>query len=152
MCLRNFPSQVVERHNKPEVEMRESKELCLNSLKICRTEQEKCLIEPSVNSVRISIGIKQSDDIEELLTHKFARFLEQRAEQFIILRRKPLEGYDLSFLVTHEHLEEMWKHKLIAFIIRFMEEIDREINGMKIAVNTRARVVAQEYMKAFKPL
>mmetsp|Transcript_18128 Transcript_18128/g.14669 ORF Transcript_18128/g.14669 Transcript_18128/m.14669 type:complete len:121 (-) Transcript_18128:131-493(-) len=97
MCLRNFPSQVVERHNKPEVEMRESKELCLNSLKICRTEQEKCLIEPSVNSVRISIGIKQSDDIEELLTHKFARFLEQRAEQFIILRRKPLEGYDLSF-------------------------------------------------------
>jgi len=54
--------------------------------------------------------------------------------------------------VTHEHLEEMWKHKLIAFIIRFMEEIDREINGMKIAVNTRARVVAQEYMKAFKPL
>jgi len=92
MCLRNFPSQVVERHNKPEVEMRESKELCLNSLKICRTEQEKCLIEPSVNSVRISIGIKQSDDIEELLTHKFARFLEQRAEQFIILRRKPLEG------------------------------------------------------------
>jgi len=150
MCLRNFPSQLVERHNKAEIEVKESKELSLNPIKICRTEMEKCLIEPSINSVRISIAIKQSDDIESLLTHKFARFLEQRAEQFIILRRKPIsDEYDLSFLVTHSHLEEMWKHKLVAFIIRFMEEIDREINGMKIAVNTRARVVAQEYMKAF---
>ena len=64
----------------------------------------------------------------------------------------------------------MWKHKLIDFIIQvkdhittlikvsilkyfthiqFMEDIDREISGMKIAINTRARVVAAEYMKQF---
>ena len=30
-----------------------------------------------------------------------------------------------------------------------MEEIDKEISGMKIAINARARVVATEYMKAF---
>ena len=30
LCLRNFPSQIVERHNKPEVEVRGSKELLLN--------------------------------------------------------------------------------------------------------------------------
>jgi actin related protein 2/3 complex subunit 4 len=44
----------------------------------------------------------------------------------------------------------MWKHKLIDFIIHFMEEVDKEISGMKIAINARARIVAQCYMKEFK--
>ena len=58
MCLRNFPSQLVERHNKPEIETRGSKELLLNPIKISRNENEQCLIEPSVNSIRVSICIK----------------------------------------------------------------------------------------------
>ncbi len=41
----------------------------------------------------------------------------------------------------------MWKHKLIDFIIQFMEDIDKEISGMKISINARARLVANEYMK-----
>lgn len=127
LCLRNFPSQVVERHNKPEVELRYvvvavvcflcavscgrtecltvslslihiggtaislSKELLLNPILICRNENEKCLIEPSVNSTRVSICIKKADEIETILAHKFNRFLMQRAEQFIIMRRVPVE-------------------------------------------------------------
>jgi len=70
LCLRNFPSQVVERHNKPEVEVGSSKELLLNKLVIARTATESCLIEPSINSVRVSIRIKQSDEIEDILCHK----------------------------------------------------------------------------------
>lgn len=49
------------------------------------------LIEPSVNSVRVSIRIKQADEVENILVHKFTRFLEQRAENFFILRRKPIK-------------------------------------------------------------
>jgi actin related protein 2/3 complex subunit 4 len=41
----------------------------------------------------------------------------------------------------------MWKHKLVDFIVQFMEDIDKEISGMKIAINARARVIASEYMK-----
>lgn len=41
MCLDNFNSQVVERHNKPEVEVRTSKELLLNPVVISRNEKEK---------------------------------------------------------------------------------------------------------------
>ncbi len=41
------------------------------------------------------------------------------------------QGYDISFLITNEHMEEMWKHKLVDFIIHFMEEIDKEISSMK---------------------
>ena len=150
LCLRNFPSQVVERHNKPEVEIQASKELLLRPVRICRNENERCLIETSVNSVRISIAIKQADNIEEILTKMFTKFLTQRAEQFFIMRRNSVKGYDISFLITNTHLEEMWKHKLVDFVIHFMEEIDREINDMKIAVNTRARIVAAEFAKAFR--
>ena len=49
------------------------------------------LIEPSVNSVRLSIKIKQADEIERELCHKFTRFMMQRAENFIVLRRKPVQ-------------------------------------------------------------
>lgn len=50
------------------------------------------MIEPSINSVRISIKIKQADEIEHILVHKFTRFLTQRAEAFFILRRKPVKA------------------------------------------------------------
>jgi actin related protein 2/3 complex subunit 4 len=91
-CIRNFPSQVVERHNKPEVEARLSKEVLLSPVIIARNEQEKCLIEGSINAVRISICIKQSDEIERVLVDRFSRFLAQRAEDFVILRRAPVPG------------------------------------------------------------
>ena len=70
---------------------RQSKELLMNSLLISRTETEKCLIEPSINSVRVSVKIKQADELEKILCHKFTMFLMQRAEQFIIMRRKAVE-------------------------------------------------------------
>ncbi|RDB23080.1 Actin-related protein 2/3 complex subunit 4 [Hypsizygus marmoreus] len=50
--------QIVERHNKPEVEARGSKEVLLNPLTIFRNENERALVEPSVNSIRLSIKIK----------------------------------------------------------------------------------------------
>ena len=68
-----------------------NKELLLNPVTIARTDKERCFIEPSINSVRVSLKIKQADEIEEILCHKFTRFLMQRAEQFIIMRRKAVE-------------------------------------------------------------
>merc|ERR1712130_1039466 len=78
LCLRNFASQAVERHNKPEVEARMNKELLLQPLLISRNQYEKCLIEGSINSVRISLLIKQLDEMDNMLVDKFTRFLCQR--------------------------------------------------------------------------
>ncbi|KAL9941054.1 hypothetical protein V8E36_000542 [Tilletia maclaganii] len=149
MTLENFGSQVVERHNKPEVEARTSREVLLNPLLISRNENERVLIETSVNSIRLSIRIKQADEIERILCHKFTRFLSQRAENFVILRRKPIPGYDISFLITNFHSETMLKHKLVDFIIQFMEEVDKEISEMKLSLNARARIVAESYLGTF---
>ncbi|KAJ1719165.1 Arp complex subunit, partial [Coemansia biformis] len=149
MCLENFASQIVEKHNVPEVEAGSTKEVLLNPLVVSRNENEQVLIESSINSVRISIRIKQADDIERILAHKFTRFLMMRAESFVILRRVPIKGYDISFLVTNFHAEQMYKHKLVDFIIEFMEEVDKEISEMKLSINARARIVAESYLSQF---
>nr|OQO23785.1 Actin-related protein 2/3 complex subunit 4 [Rachicladosporium sp. CCFEE 5018] len=146
LSLSNFASQASERHNVPEIEAQTSPELLLNPLTVSRNAEERVLIEPSVNSVRISIRIKQADEIEHILVHKFTRFLTQRAEAFFILRRKPVPGYDISFLITNFHTEEMLKHKLVDFIIEFMEEVDKEISEMKLFMNARARYVAESFL------
>ncbi|KAI5829505.1 actin-related protein ARPC3 [Schizophyllum commune Tattone D] len=150
LTLENFSSQVVERHNVPEVEAGASKEVLLNPLTISRNENERVLIEPSINSVRLSIKIKQADEIERILCHKFARFMMQRAENFVVLRRKPVQGYDISFLITNTHTETMLKHKIVDFIIQFMEDVDREISEMKLSLNARARIVAESYLTAVR--
>ena len=46
-----------------------------------------------------------------------------------------MQGYDISFLITNFHTEEMLKHKLVDFIIQFMEEVDKEISEMKLFVS-----------------
>ena len=57
------------------------------------------------------------------------------------------QDYDISFLITNHHTEAMYKHKLVDFVITFMEEIDKEISEMKLAVNARARICAEEFLK-----
>jgi actin related protein 2/3 complex subunit 4 len=95
-----------------------SKEVLLTPLTISRNENERVLIEPSINSIRMSIRIKQADEIETILCHKFTRFMMQRAEFFIVLRRKAVPNYDISFLITNTHTETMLKHKIVDFIIQ----------------------------------
>ena len=43
----------------------------------------------------------------------------------------------------------MYKHKLVDFIIQFMEEVDKEVSDLKLAVNARARICASEFLKSF---
>lgn len=68
-----------------------NKELLLQPMVVSRNEKERCMIEGSINSVRISVAIKKSDEMEEILVDKFSRFLAQRAEEFVILRRAPVK-------------------------------------------------------------
>ncbi|CAD6201761.1 GSCOCG00002762001-RA-CDS [Cotesia congregata] len=150
MCMENFQSQIVEKHNKPEIEVGMSKELLLTPVIVSRNDKEKVLIESSINSMRISIAVKQVDEMERILCHKFTRFMMMRAENFMILRRVPVKGYDISFLITNIHVEQMYKHKIIDFVIHFMEEIDREISEMKLSMNARARICAEEFLKRVK--
>lgn len=44
----------------------------------------------------------------------------------------------------------MLKHKLVDFIIQFMEEVDKEISEMKLSLNARARIVAERCVSLLK--
>merc|ERR1711916_8149 len=145
LCLQNFGSQKVERHNKPEVEMQDSKELLMTPVVISRDKGDLV----SSESVLIEASIKQADDLGQMLVRKYVSFLQQRAEHFFVLRRKPVTGYDISFLLTNFHCETMYKHKLVAFIIQFMTEVDSDVKDMKNKINARARVAASKYLQAF---
>eukprot|EP01130_Rhizamoeba_saxonica_P015397 TRINITY_DN689_c0_g1_i1.p1 TRINITY_DN689_c0_g1~~TRINITY_DN689_c0_g1_i1.p1 ORF type:complete len:134 (-),score=23.48 TRINITY_DN689_c0_g1_i1:52-453(-) len=129
---------------------RQHPELLLKPIVISRTEEESVMIEGSINSLRMSVRIRKSDELDKILANRFLRFLSQRAEEFVILRRKPIEGYDISFLVTNFHTEDMFKHKLVDFIIQFLNDIDSEISAMKTSLNGRARVVATEFLMQFR--
>lgn len=76
LCLHNLPGIQPEH---PEVEFPTSPELSLQPLTIHRSPTESCYIEPTINSARISLKIKQTDDLERWLTKKWITLLTQAA-------------------------------------------------------------------------
>jgi actin related protein 2/3 complex subunit 4 len=136
LCLRNFAPQEVERHSKPEIETGASPEVIVRPITLTRTETEYVYIEMSINSMRISVKAKQLDNVDILLARMFMEFLAQRADAFRILRRKPVTRYDISFLVTNIHVEQMVLAKLI-----------EELSDVKVTLNARAHACADEYLK-----
>jgi hypothetical protein len=57
LVLLDTPCQHVDGGNKPEVEVQTDEELLLPSITISRTDKEFALIEPSINSLRISFKV-----------------------------------------------------------------------------------------------
>ena len=41
------------------------------------------------------------------------------------------------------------KQELVNFIIQFMQDVNAEVSELKLAVNSRARVVAHTFLKQF---
>ena len=76
-------------------------------------------------------------------------FFQQRAEKYVILRRKPVEGYSLSFLVLNTHIAKYGQDDILNVIQELLSQLDRECSDVKISINARARLVATEFMKAF---
>ena len=84
-----------------KVEVRYNKELLLEPTLLKRelaslssgNTCERCLIEPSINSVRVSVRFKfeDADPIEQILGKKFISFLMKRAEEYIVMRRMPID-------------------------------------------------------------
>lgn len=148
--IRNFPSLIYEKINRPQVEVQESLELLNNPVIISKNEDEKIEIEPSINSVRVNIVVKKHADLEELLMSIFANYLMNRADKMNILRKKAKEDYDVSFLVTNYHLENYKKEDIIDYIVEFVHDLSKEITEMKLIVNSQSRLVSTYFMEQLK--
>ena len=116
--------------------------------------KESCLIESTSNSVRISFLFKQQvcankDPLEASILFQWMRFLQQQADDYKIVRRKPIKGYSITFLVTNLHVEQYSIGDINDMIISFASQVDKECNDIKLKVNAEARHVANELWKAF---
>lgn len=145
--IRYFPSQIYEKINRPQVEVRESLELINNPVTLCKNEEDKIEIEPSINSCRINIAIKKYSDIEYLLTSIFSNYLMNRADKLNILRKKPKENFDISFLITNTHLELYKKEDIIDYIVEFVQDFSKELTDMKLVINSQARLISTNFME-----
>ena len=102
----------VERHNKPEVEVRESPELLLNPVTISRNEKEKVFIEPSINSIRMSIAIKQVR-----LRYHISLLKQNYLVKIFILEYI----FDYFILIQADEIEKLLCHKFTSFMMRRAE-------------------------------
>jgi actin related protein 2/3 complex subunit 4 len=148
--LRNFPSQIYEKINRPQVEVAESLELLNNPIIICKNEDERIEIESSINSVKINVVVKKHADLEDLIVDIYTNYLMNRADKLNILRKKAKEGYDISFLITNYHLDNYKKEEIIDYIVEFVQDLTKEITEMKLIVNSQSRLVSTYLMEQLK--
>jgi actin related protein 2/3 complex subunit 4 len=80
----------------------------------------------------------------------YSNFIMNRADKMEIYRKKPKEGFDVSFLITNYHLEVYRKEDIIDFIVEFIQDIEKEINDMKLIVNSQCRVSSTFFMENLK--
>ena len=150
LCLKNFPSQLYEKINRPQVEVKESQELTSKPVIISRNESEKVEIETSINSVRINVAVKKYQEIDKLIVGIYSNYLMNRANQLNILRKVAKPGYDISLLITNFTLENYKKEELIDFIIEFIQDFPKEVRDMKMSVNSQSRFANTYLMEHVK--
>lgn len=147
--LRNFPSVIYEKINRPQVEIPESKELIMKPIYITRNEFEKVEVESTINSVRINISLGKVE-LDNLLLEIYGKYLMHRTDKLNLFRKIPKDGYDISFLITNFHLENYKKEELIDFIIDFISTVDNEIVNMKMIVNSQFRMASNYLLDKLK--
>lgn len=118
-------------------------------------KRESCLIESTSNSIRISFLFKaqanskaKTDPLEASIVFQWMRFLMVQ-EQHPLLRKKPIKGYSVTFLVTSKHLSIHGAKTVEDSILGFCAKIDKECSDIKLQVNAQARYVTTEFLKAF---
>ena len=150
LCLRNFPSQLYEKINRPQVEVKESPELTSKPIIISRNESEKVEIETSINSVRVNVAVKKYQEIDKLVVGIYSNYLMNRANQLNVLRKVAKDGFDISFLITNFTLENYKKEDIIDFIIEFIQDFTKEVTDMKMTVNSQSRFATTYLMEHVK--
>ena len=150
LCLRNFPSQLYEKINRPQVEVKENAELTSKPVIISRNESEKVEIETSINSVRVNVAVKKYQEIDKLVVGIYSKYLMNRANQLNVLRKVAKDGFDISFLITNFTLENYKKEDIIDFIIEFIQDFTKEVTDMKMTVNSQSRFATTYLMEHVK--
>ena len=77
---------------------------------------------------------QQADEIEKMLCRKFSRFMMRRAENFRILRRKAIEGYDIRDQRDRENRVELGANRISLKLYFFLAQgiLDKWLSMQKV--------------------
>ncbi|RZF38767.1 hypothetical protein LSTR_LSTR008137 [Laodelphax striatellus] len=119
----------IPHHQAVEVEMRTVKDFQLAIVKIKRNQRERVLIEQSLSTVRISIVFQHVNNTHEIMMKSFNSTRDESpgADKFVILRQTPVEGYDISFLLTSQ--EPQNRTPLADFVVNFLQKMEDNIEA-----------------------
>ena len=81
------------------------------------------------------LQLRVVEPLEAWLRSRRLRFIHQRADQFRVLRRVPVSGHDLSFLITAEHLQAFDRARLISFVCSCIEELSGATDLKRVALS-----------------
>uniref|UniRef100_A0A7E4VVI3 Actin-related protein 2/3 complex subunit 4 n=1 Tax=Panagrellus redivivus TaxID=6233 RepID=A0A7E4VVI3_PANRE len=153
LCLETYPNLMGDRGQRPEIEGDGNSGgtfVPLGSVTIARSTAERTVIDYSPNSVRVNICIRKFDDLEKNLVQMVASFMQKRSDELYVMRKKPLPGYDFTFLITVDHLMRLSRRDIVKFILDFISHIDKETNMMRLAVNAHVRQAVQQFIAHYK--
>ena len=93
------------------------------------------------------LQLKPVDKLEALLRKKQLQFYHRRAEALRLLRRKPVEGYDISFLLTAKHQQQLEKQAVIAFLCNMVEDVST-CSSLKRLITAHGRASSSTLRRA----
>ncbi|KAF7458693.1 Actin-related protein 2/3 complex subunit 4 [Cryptosporidium felis] len=122
---------------------KENKVELIKTIYVYRHSKEFCFIESSIDSIRVSLKFYLKCEFEKMLFNQLTIFMRKNSDFLSFVRKESIEGFDMSFLVTNRILNTsapkciekeqklkdrfMGKYDIIHFILKFVVDIDRQI-------------------------
>ncbi|KAH8741402.1 relation to actin related protein 2/3 (Arp2/3) complex subunit 4 [Cryptosporidium ryanae] len=143
---------------------RDDKVELVKTFYVYRHSREYCFIESCIDSVRISLKFFLKCEFERNLFRQLTIFMKKNSDHLRIVRKKPLDGFDISFLITNKLLnfgfnrsiadynktignKNMGKYDIIHFILKFVVDIDRQIQDKILKVTFFSRYYIRKLLE-----
>ncbi|KAH8583675.1 relation to actin related 2 3 (Arp2 3) complex subunit 4 [Cryptosporidium sp. chipmunk genotype I] len=142
---------------------RDNKVELIKSLYVYRHSKEFCYIESCIDSVRVSLKFYFKCEFEKRLFNQLTIFMKKNSDYLQLVRKKSIEGFDISFLITNHTLnsynkicisnnnvnKQMGKYDVIHFILKFVVDIDRQIQDKMLQSTYFSRYYIRKLLQEF---
>lgn len=136
----------------------------IKSLYVYRHSKEFCYVESCIDSVRVSLKFYFKCEFERRLFNQLTVFMKKNSDYLQLVRKKSIEGFDISFLITDQILNSynnricinknnscnrMGKYDVIHFILKFVVDIDRQIQDKMLQSTYFSRYYIRKFFQEF---
>mmetsp|Transcript_24000 Transcript_24000/g.30539 ORF Transcript_24000/g.30539 Transcript_24000/m.30539 type:complete len:170 (-) Transcript_24000:217-726(-) len=130
----------------PDVEKKFSRNIQTNTI---NKDGRTLKLEISANSVRVSVRLRSLDSLETCILIQYVSFIYHRAESLIVLRRKAIPGFHLSFLITTRILANLGMEVVQKMVTEIVLGLETELAESALFPHQRARKVAKTFLSEF---